>query len=203
MPAAPYCAIELYPPEIEINDGVGSAAHNLEMQAQSPAHDDSSLLPVSISTSILAVLVALVSLLGHRSHTRTLFAQNQSTGEWIYYASEATGRASYDALLDFLSVAQLRDPANAGKVREKYLQRIEQSNREQKNIEAKANALDREVERQEHAADRFDFGDVCLEAALVIMSVTLLTKRRLYWAIGLVMACVGLVIAATGFFVTS
>lgn len=172
------------------------------MHAQSLAqHDDSTLLPVSVSTSILAVLIALVSLLGHRSHTRTLFAQNQSTGEWIYYASKATGRASYDALLDFLSVAQLRDPAAAGRVRDKYERYIEQSDREQKEIEARAEALEREVVRREHAADRFDFGSGCLEAALVIMSVTLLTKRRLYWGIGLALACVGLVIAATGFFV--
>jgi Domain of unknown function (DUF4337) len=172
------------------------------MQEPSPAQPgDSNLLPVSITTSILAVLVALVSLLGHRSHTRTIFAQNQSTGEWVDYASKATGRASYDALLDFLSVAQLRDPAGAEKVRNKFLQSIEQSDREQKEIEAKADALEREVTRRENAADRFDFGDVCLEAALVITSVTLLTKRRLYWGIGIVLACVGLVIAATGLFV--
>jgi Domain of unknown function (DUF4337) len=170
-----------------------------EPLAEQPS--DPSLLPVSVTTSILAVLVALVSLLGHRSHTRTIFAQNQSTGEWVDYASKTTGRASYDALLDFLSVAQLRDPASAGKVREKFLHSIEQSDREQKEIEAKADALEREVIRQETAADRFDFGDVCLEAALVITSVTLLTKRRLYWGIGIVLACVGLVIAATGLFV--
>jgi hypothetical protein len=172
------------------------------MQGPSTAQPgDSSLLPVSLTTSILAVLIALVALLGHRAHTRTIFAQNQSSGEWVDYASKATGRASYDALLDFLSVAQLRDPAGAGKVKEKFLQSIEQSDREQKEIEDKADALEHEVTRQETAADRFDFGDVCLEAALVITSVTLLTKRRLYWGIGIVLACVGLVIAATGFFV--
>ena len=147
-------------------------------------------------------MIALVSVLGHRAHTQTIFAQNQSSSEWADYASKATGRASYDALLDFLSVAQLRGLADAGKVRDKYRQNIEQSDREQKEIEARAAAFEREVVHQEHAADRFDFGDVCLEAALVIMSVTLLTKRRLYWAMGLALACVGLVIAATGFFVT-
>lgn len=163
--------------------------------------DDPGLLPISISTSVLAVLIALVSVLGHRAHTRTIFAQNQSIGEWVDYASKATGRASYDALLDFVSIAQPKNPADAVKVRNKYLHNIEQSEREQKEIEARADALEREVVRQEHASDRFDFGEVCLEAALVIMSVTLLTKRRLYWGMGLVLACAGLVIATTGFFV--
>ena len=172
------------------------------MQGQSRAqHDDSDLLPVSITTSIMAVLIALVTLLGHRAHTRTIFVQNQTTGEWVDYASKATGRASYDAFLEFLAVAQLRDPADAAKVRDKYRQNIEQSDREQKEIEARADALERQVLHQEHAADRFDFGNVCLEAALVITSATLLTKRRLFWRMGLFLACAGLVVAATGFFV--
>jgi len=183
--------------------GVGGQPGDTQnMEGPSPAqHEDPSLLPVSLSTSILAVVIALVSLLGHRAHTRTIFAQNRASSEWVDYAAKATGRASYDAVLDFLAVAQLRDPANAGKVRDKCLRQIEQSDREQKEIEARADALEREVAGREHAADRFDFGNGCLEAALVIMSVTLLTRRKLYWGIGLALACVGLAIAATGFFV--
>jgi hypothetical protein len=194
--------IEPRPSKIK-STGVGAQpGDTLKMEGPSPAqHEDPTLLPVSLSTSILAVVIALVSLLGHRAHTRTIFAQNRASSEWVDYAAKATGRASYDALLDFLAVAQLRDTANAGKVRDKYLQQIEQSDREQKEIEARADALEREVAGREHAADRFDFGNGCLEAALVIMSVTLLTRRKLYWGIGLALACVGLVIASTGFFV--
>jgi len=171
------------------------------MQGHAPAqHEDPSLLPVSITVSVIAVLLALVSLLGHRAHTRTIFAQNQTIGQWVYLESKATGRTSYDALLDFLPIAPLTDSANAAKVKQKYEQKIEQSDREQKDIRAKADALEVEVEHQEHAADRFDLGDVCLEAALVIISITFLTKSRLYWAIGLALAGVGLVVATTGLF---
>jgi Domain of unknown function (DUF4337) len=188
--------------ENEINWRGAQPGDTLKMEGPSPAqHEDATLLPVSLSTSILAVVIALVSLLGHRAHTRTIFAQNRASSEWVDYAAKATGRASYDALLDFLAVAQLRDTANAGKVRDKCLQQIEQSDREQKEIEARADALEREVAGREHAADRFDFGNGCLEAALVIMSVTLLTRRKLYWGIGLALAGVGLVIASSGFFV--
>ncbi len=48
---------------------------------------------------------------------------------------------------------------------------------------------------------RFDVGEVCLEAALVITSMTLMTKRRFFWAFGSALAIVGLGIAATGFLV--
>ncbi|HTU43795.1 MAG TPA: DUF4337 domain-containing protein [Bryobacteraceae bacterium] len=170
------------------------------MQGHSPAHDDPSLLPVSLTISIVAVLLALISLLGHRAHTRTLYTQNETIAQWVYYESKATGRTSYDAMLDFLPLAQLKGAASAAKLKETYQQKIQHIDAEQEKIGARAEALENKVVRQEIAADRFDLGDVCLEAALVIASITLLTKRRLYWWIGLGFAGVGILIAATGFF---
>jgi hypothetical protein len=61
--------------------------------------------------------------------------------------------------------------------------------------------LEKEVEHARHTANRFDLGEVCLEAALVITSMTLLTRKRFYWNLGIALAVVGLGIAATGFFV--
>ena len=165
------------------------------------AHDDPSLLPVSITVSVVAVLLALISLLGHRAHSRTLFTQNETIAQWVYYESKATGRTSYDAMLDFLPTAQLKDPASAGKLKETYQQKIDQIDAEQEKIGHKAEALEYRMIREENAADRFDLGDVCLEAALVIVSITLLTKRRLYWWIGLAFGSVGVLIAATGFLI--
>jgi hypothetical protein len=40
-----------------------------------------------------------------------------------------------------------------------------------------------------------------LEAALVICSITLLTRKRFFWAMGLVLGLLGVAIAAAGFFV--
>jgi len=48
-------------------------------------------------------------------------------------------------------------------------------------------------------ADRFDLGEVFLEIALVITSITLLTDNRKFWYLGIGLACVGIVAAASGF----
>jgi len=50
-------------------------------------------------------------------------------------------------------------------------------------------------------ADRFDLGEVFLEIALVITSITLLSGRRVFWHLGLVMGAIGVVLAVTGFLV--
>src|ERR1700685_2102831 len=134
--------------------------HTVRMQGHSLAqHDDSGLLPVSITVSIVAVLIALISLLGHRAHSRTIFAQNQAITQWVYYESKATGRTSYDAMLDFLPVAPVRDPAAAGQLKDKYQQKMREIDEEQKKIGATADALENKVARAENAADRFDLGD--------------------------------------------
>jgi hypothetical protein len=49
-----------------------------------------------------------------------------------------------------------------------------------------------------HRAGRFDLAEVLLEIALVVTSITLLTRRRGFWIVGLVLAAIGGVIATFG-----
>ena len=46
------------------------------------AHHDPGLAPVTITMAILAVLVAAVSLLGHRAHTEELLNQSRASDHW-------------------------------------------------------------------------------------------------------------------------
>ena len=45
-------------------------------------------LPVSLTISILAVLVAGAALLSHRAHTEELLRQSQATDQWAYYQAK-------------------------------------------------------------------------------------------------------------------
>ncbi len=55
------------------------------------------------------------------------------------------------------------------------------------------------MEQAEARADRFDLGEALLEIGLVITSVTLLTRSRIYWYLGLVFSVLGVVSAASAF----
>jgi hypothetical protein len=57
------------------------------------------------------------------------------------------------------------------------------------------------VDAARREAARFDLGEVLLEAALVICSITLLTSRRIFWMIGVVSGLAGVAVAITGFWV--
>ena len=51
------------------------------------------------------------------------------------------------------------------------------------------------MEEAEARADRFDLGEALLEIGLVVTSVTLLTRSRIYWFLGLVFAAGGILSA--------
>ena len=74
---------------------------------------------------------------------------------------------------------------------------IEKYRDEQKEIQKEAHDLETELRLETRRANRFDLGEVFLEIALVVTSITLLTGRKLYWIIGMVFAVAGIVTAAT------
>ena len=56
----------------------------------------------------------------------------------------------------------------------------------------KAKALEEKVEQAEIRANRFDLSEALLEIGLVITSVTLLTRSRIYWYLGMLFSLGGI-----------
>jgi hypothetical protein len=161
--------------------------------------ENPSLAPISVTMAILAVCVAVVSLLGHRSHTEELLSQNRATDQWSYYQAKNIRRHNYEMGVDLLSMMEFKDKAQADKVREKYQKEADRYTKEQAEIEEQAKDLEKESALNQRKADRFDLGEVFAEIALVISSLALLSRKRLYWYFGIVSGLAGLGVAATGF----
>jgi hypothetical protein len=165
--------------------------------AQEAQHDPH-LAPVTLSMAILAVLVAMVSLLGHRAHTEEILLHSGATDRWAHYQAKSIRRHTASLFADLLSVAQLRDVEAGEKLRVRTAAEAARYGEEQKEIEADARRLEAEVILLRHRADRFDLGEVLLEIALVVTSITLLTRRRGFWMVGLVLAVAGILVAGFG-----
>jgi len=172
----------------------------LKEQAEEGSHH-SSLAPVTITMAILAVLVAAVSLMGHRTHTEELLSQTKATDEWAYYQAKDIRRRSYEVVLDELGVFTLQNPAQAAQIKSKYEGEIAEYKSQQAEIESEAQKLEEEVKMLERRGDRFDLGEVLLEASLVICSITLLTRNRIFWLIGTLGALAGIAISSSGFLI--
>lgn len=169
----------------------------LHENAEHGAHERS-LAPVTIRMAILAVLVAAVSLLGHRAHTEELLNQTRSTDQWAYYQAKDIRLRAYEVFLDQLSIATVQDAEKANTLKAKYEKSVQSYTAQEKGIEEQAREADAEVAMFGRKADRFDLGEVLLEAALVICSITLLTRKRLFWMLGLVLGIVGVALGIAG-----
>lgn len=172
----------------------------LQEHAEHGAHEPS-LAPVTLTMAIFAVLVAAVSLLGHRAHTEELLLQTKATDQWAYYQAKDIRRRSYEVFLDEISLSAPQNADLAAKIKEKYSKEVARYTAEQGEIEAEAKAAEDEVAIERRRADRFDLGEVMLEAGLVICSITLMTRKRIFWQSGGVLGLVGLGIAAAGFLI--
>jgi Domain of unknown function (DUF4337) len=155
------------------------------------AHADPSLAPVSLSMAVLAVLVAVVSLLGHRAHTEEVVLQATASDQWAYYQAKNIREHEDNLFSDLAGVAGGIDAGAVAKLREKYAQEAERYKHDKEEIQDKAQDLDREVVKERRRADRYDLAEVFLEIGLVITSITLLSGRRVFWHLGLVFSVIG------------
>jgi len=165
------------------------------------AQEDPSLAPVTVTMATLAVLVAAVALLGHRAHTEELLNQTRATDAWAEYQAKSIRQHGYEEFLDLLALVDSKNTEGGEKTKQKYEKDVARYKQDRQQLQERATDLEKDVEHVQHAANRFDLGEVCLEAALVITSMTLLTRKRLYWNAGIGLAVLGLAIAASGFFV--
>jgi hypothetical protein len=174
--------------------------HELQEHAEHAQHE-ASLAPVSLTMAVLAVLLAVVTLLGHRAHTEEVLLQTRVTDQWAYYQTKKTQQDGDSKSLDLLSVLPVTDPGRAAKLREKYQASLERERDRGSELLNAARKMEDEIATQRRRADRFDFAEGLLEAALVITSITLLTRRRSFWWVGSGVAIAGLLVAGSAFLI--
>ena len=163
--------------------------------------EEHNLAPVTLTMALLAVLVASVTLLGHRAHTEEVLLQSRAADQWAYYQAKEIRRRNYELFLDELSIFSLQDSAHADAIKEKYAKEVERYAEELKDIQAEAKKAEAEVKVEEARADRYDLGEVLLEAALVICSITLLTRKKIFWYLGILLGLAGIVTGIMGWMV--
>lgn len=157
------------------------------------------LVPVSVTISILAVLVAGVTLLSHRAHTEELLRQTQAASKWTQYQGKSIREYQTETTSDSLTVVAPLNKEQGEALKKKYEGRLEHYKADKEDVTKEAQDLETERDLAGHRADRFDGGEALLEVGLVICSMTLLTKKRLFWVGGMLIAASGVLMALTGF----
>ncbi|MGA3263708.1 MAG: DUF4337 domain-containing protein [Terracidiphilus sp.] len=178
-------------------------AQELQENAEHAEHDNA-MRPVALTMTVLAVLVAVITVLGHRTHTEAILDQNKATDTWGEYQAKNT-RSYNTALADeLMRVLPIADKETLQKIAKEHADHQAKWNGkgdkegDLQELKKEAEGLQDEVKQAEAKAVRFDLGEALLEIGLVITSVTLLTRKRAYWYVGIVFSVIGIVSAVLG-----
>ena len=172
-----------------------------KQMAESAEGGGESLTHISLAISILAVLVAMVTVVGHRSHTEAVLSQAKASDMWSEYQAQRIRSTELGAMSDMLQLqpavnpAAVQDKLKAYKAQQdKWAVTTAKSSEEAKEFEA-------DVSHAERQATRYDLGEALLQISVVLCSITLFTRQKRYFYLGLGVGALGLVCAASALLV--
>ena len=174
-----------------------SEVQELQEHAEHARHEKS-MLPVALTMTILAVLVAVVTVLGHRTHTEEVLNMVKASDTWNEYQAKKIRAYNTSLMTDLLGVVTLADQNAASKIAKGYASHQDKWAEDFETEKKKAEAFEDEVKLAEKKGNHYDLGEALLEIGLVITSITLLTKKRAYWYAGITFSIVGIVAATFG-----
>ena len=174
-------------PELEIHH---ESEHAIDPTGQS----------VGVLAAILAVLLAIVSIASHRTHTAAIIHKSTANDSWQRYQSTRVKVHTVELGENLVQALGAKDSRAEGVLADFAAQKEDQDSKGKK-IQKEAQTAQEEAEKDEHRALRYDLGEGLLEIALVLSSLYFISRKKMFPAIGVIAGVAGAVIAATGLLV--
>jgi hypothetical protein len=171
----------------------------LEIHHEIEGHDPMGK-KVGVLAAMLAVLLAVVTIVSHRAHTDAVLIKSEANDKWSFYQSKRIKFHSLELGEDLLNALPGKTP-QADKTLERYAKEKIRYTKDSEEAQNEANAKDKEAAHIEEQALRYDFGEGLLEIGLVLTSLYFISRSTLFPVIGIIAAVGGTVIAILGFLV--
>jgi hypothetical protein len=152
---------------------------------------------VGILASMLAVLLAVVTIVSHRAHTDAVLLKSDANDKWSFYQSKKIKFHNLELGEDLLNALPGKTP-QADKTLERYTKEKARYDKESKVAFDDATEKDKEAAHIEDKALRYDFGEGLLEIGLVLTSLYFISRSKLFPVIGIISAILGTGLAILG-----
>jgi hypothetical protein len=164
-------------------------------------HSDRKLAPISVTMAVLAVAVAAISLLGHRAHNEVLLAQMYANFQKAELVGKTTQRHADAVLVQLIDALHPQNASQATTLKQKVQREQERYAGQEEEIAAEERRLELESNQARRKANRFNLGELFCEMALVLSSITLLTRQRTFWHAGIGAGTLGVILALSAFLI--
>lgn len=162
---------------------------------------------VALTTAIFAVILAITSLGGNNAMKEMLLAQQQASDQWAFYQAKVVREHLYRSQKLRLKVDLLeRGSSMKPEAREKFESMLKNMGEEEtrygtekKEIEKEAKKLEQERDVNRSKDPYFDYGEVLLQIAIVMASISIISGSRPIFYFALVGAILGTLFSLNGF----
>ena len=155
---------------------------------------------IGVLASVLAVLLAIVTIVSHRAHTDAVLYKSDANDKWAFYQSKRIKFHSIELGEDLLNAMSSRS-AEADGILARYKKEKQRYTNDYKAAQEDAEKMDKKAEHVEVQALRFDFGEGLLEIGLVLTSLYFIARSKLFPTVGVISAAIGVFLAISGYFV--
>ena len=162
---------------------------------------------VALVTAIYAVMLAIAALGGNHAMKEMLLAQQKASDQWAYYQAKVIREHQYrgqklrlDA--DLIERGDAMKPAAREKIEDlakKFGEEEKRYNTEKKEVEADAKKLEHERDLYQIRDPYFLFAEALLQIAIVMASVSILSRAMPIFLFSLVLAVAGALLTLNGF----
>lgn len=152
---------------------------------------------VGVLAAVLAVMLAVVTIASHRTHTAAIMHKSTANDDWAYYQANSIKLHNVELGEGLLSVLDAKGDA-AEKLHARYEEQRKKYSEQKDAQQEKAQKSDETAEADEHRALRYDFGEGLLEIGLVLSSLYFISRRKMFPVMGVVAGLAGAGIAVTG-----
>ena len=162
---------------------------------------------VALTTAIFAVILAITSLGGNNAMKEMLLAQQQASDQWAFYQAKVVREHLYRIQklrlkVDLLERGSSMKPEAREKLESMLKNMAEEETRygtEKKEIEKEAKKLEHERDVNRSKDPYFDYGEVLLQIAIVMASISIISGSRPIFYFALVGAILGTLFSLNGF----
>ena len=153
---------------------------------------------IGLVASVIAVLLAVVTIVSHRAHTDAVLMKSEANDKWSYYQSKRIKFHSLELGEDLVNVLGAKS-ADAQKMLDKYGAEKKKYAHDSDVAQQDARNQDKEAAQVEARALRYDFGEGLLEIGLVLTSLYFISRAKFFPVLGGTSAILGLGIAVSGY----
>jgi hypothetical protein len=152
---------------------------------------------VGVLAAVLAVFLAVVTILSHRAHTNAVVERTEANDQWSFYQSKRIKFHSLELGIDMIGLLGQGKPGIEEAVKRFEADKSKEE-KEGKEIQKEAKAKEEESEHTEDKALRYDIGEGMLEIGVVLSSLYFIARRKLFPVVALLFGLGGIVTAVTG-----